>query len=438
MHSHVLMLMMLLCLAVSGCVSSPVSHTPARVVTDETFGHYHEDLESDLILITMTPERYALLTEMQSVPMSGELPPRYAEFLDRLQSGYGLKRVANWPLPAIEIFCVVFEIQDPRTRDTVVAALELEPEVETAQIVQTFDVQAQDYNDPYLSLQHGLQSIQALNSHQWSRGKGVKVAVIDTGMDNTHPDLAFSGEATRNFVDSDDTRFRADTHGTAVAGIIAAHADNDTGMVGVAPDASLLAVKACWHVEQGESQARCNSLTLAKALDYSIQQKVDIINLSLTGPPDPVLERLVLEALTRGIVVIGAVPDHEEEAFPVSIRGTIAVAMSGERQHSIVAPGRRVLSTLPDRQYDFFDGSSFSTAHISGLAALLRSLSPSLSPSELLALLELTANPETGAVNACCAVDWARRVSVAEGDVYTDNNHRSHRRCTACPLQTPP
>jgi len=399
----------MLCLVISGCVSKPVSPKP---VTDETFGRYHEDLESNLILITMTPEHHALLTEMQSVPMSGELPPRYSDFLEQMKSRYGLKRVANWPLPAIKIFCVVFEIENPQSRKTIVAALEQEPGVETAQIVQTFNVNAESYNDPYLSLQHGLHSIQAISSHQWSRGEGVKVAVVDTGMDNTHPDLVFSSEATRNFVDSDDAKFRSDTHGTAVGGVIAANANNDTGMVGIAPDATLLALKACWHVKQGDSKARCNSLTLAKAINYSILQNVDIINLSLSGPPDPVLERLVLEALERDIVVVGAVPAHEEKAFPVSIQGTIAVAMPGSSSQYISAPGRRVLSTLPDKNYDFFDGSSFSTAHISGVAALLRSLSPTLSPSELLALLELTANSDTGAVNACRAVDMARRLSV--------------------------
>ncbi|MEE9335337.1 MAG: S8 family serine peptidase [Granulosicoccaceae bacterium] len=395
-------------------MATHVPSTPKKIVTDTTFGRYLENLEPDLILITMTPERHALLTDMRSVPMNGALPPLYSDFIDEMNSKYGLNRVANWPLSAIDIFCVVFEVHNSETRETIVAALEQEPGIETAQIVQSFDVQSTDYNDPYLALQHGLHSIEAISSHQWSRGKGISIAVIDTGMDNAHPDLVFSSEATRNFVDSDEAGFRSDTHGTAVGGVIAANADNETGIVGIAPDATLLALKACWYTKSNGSDARCNSLTLAKAINYAIQQNVDIINLSLTGPPDPVLERLVQEALVQEIAVVGAIPSHEGKAFPVSIKGTIGVAMPGQASASLSAPGRRVISTMPNEKYDFFDGSSFSTAHISGLVALLRSLSPTLTPSKLLALLELTANPTTGAVNACRAVEVVRRLDGAE------------------------
>jgi len=312
--------------------------------------------------------------------------------------------VANWPLASIDVFCVVFEVEDPDNRDIVVAALRQEPGVETAQIVQGFDSLSLEYNDPYLSMQHGVRSIQAIRSHQWSRGEGVRVAVIDTGMDHTHPDLISNSEAMRNFVDSDEVAFRADTHGTAVGGVIAAETNNETGMVGVAPDASLLALKACWQMPDNRDKARCNSLTLAKALNYSIEESVDIINLSLTGPPDALLERLVVKALAQGIVVVGAHPPHQDAAFPISVPGIIAADMPEHDSQSIIAPGRRVLSTFPNKQYQFFSGSSFSTAHISGLAALIRSASPALPPPDVIALIESTVDPDTGVINACRAV----------------------------------
>lgn len=357
--------------------------------------------------------------------MSGTLPPLYDQFLTRVEGSFGIKRVANWPLPAIDIFCVVFEVQDPERRDEIIEALALEPDIETAQAVQTFDSQAQEYNDPYLPLQYGFHTIQAISSHQWSRGEGVRIAVIDTGMDDTHPDLIANSEQTMNFVDDDEAGFRADTHGTAVGGVIAAEADNDTGMVGIAPDATLLAIKACWQLSHDVGNARCNTLTLAKSLNYSIEQNVDIINLSLTGPPDPILERLALKAVEQDIVVVGAKPAHDNEAFPVSVPGIIEVAITGYSASLISAPGHRVLSTQPNDTYDFLDGSSFSSAHISGLAALIRSLTPTLTSTELQTLLEQTANPETGEVNACRAVERARRLTNIEpvaGDCATAND----------------
>ncbi|MFK8081002.1 MAG: S8 family serine peptidase [Granulosicoccus sp.] len=404
-----LLIVIFSCLLATACVSTPADKLMAKPTTDKTFGRYAENIEPELILITMTSSYHEQLTRLEPVPIDGQIPAPYAQFIDGLTARHELTRVANWPLATIEVFCVVFEIQDSANRESVVEALRQEPGVETAQLVQTFATQSENYNDPYLSMQHGVHSLQALITHQWSRGEGVRIAVIDTGIDNAHPELVSSTEAMRNFVDNDDVQFRSDTHGTAVGGVIAANADNETGIVGIAPDAKLLALKACWQNPENPDKAVCNSLTLAKALNYSIQQNVDIINLSLTGPPDPVLERLVAEALERNIIVIGAKPAHDNLAFPISVPGTIAVDMPNLGSGLLTAPGRSVISIRPNEQYDFFDGSSFSTAHITGLAALIRSLSPILPPAAVSALLENTADANTGAANACLAVKNARR-----------------------------
>jgi hypothetical protein len=399
---NLLMAIMIL-MVVSACVTNPTSTNSASVQVDNTFGRYEENLEQRLILITVTPEYHARLTNRPAGDTSDALPEKYNAFLQRMNHRYGLSRVADWPLASIDIFCIIFEETAAQNRETLLAALDSEEGVESAQLVQTFQTQGETYNDPYLSLQHGLESIQAIGSHDWSRGKGVRVAVIDTGTDITHPDLADSTELTKNFVDNDEKRFRTDVHGTAVGGIIAAAADNSTGIVGVAPDARLLALKSCWHPKTDKESATCNTLTLAKALNFSISQQVDIINLSLTGPPDPLLNRLVAEAIRRNIIVIGAQPAHAQPAFPISVPGTIAVSAANTEAAGLSAPGRRVLSTHPGRQYNFFNGSSFASAHIAGLAAVIRSLAPSIKPAELLELLEQTADEDTGSVNACRA-----------------------------------
>ena len=134
--------------------------------------------------------------------------------------------------------------------------------------------------------------------HRIATGKGVKVAQIDTGVDWRHPDLADGVTSHRNFVD--DSPYVAEVHGTAVAGIIAARGNNGIGMVGVAPDATLLALRACWAEAPAAQPAVCNSFTLAKALQYALGERAQVINLSLTGPRDRLLERLLEVAAVVG------------------------------------------------------------------------------------------------------------------------------------------
>lgn len=409
----------------SSCASTQLSAPKTEpkdrlgVRGDKTFGHYSENLEPNLVLVTVTPDYYAALTKQPDDQATKSLPPQYVDFLDDLQRRYGLTRVGNWPLSTIDIFCIVFENTGGLERDNIIESLPDEPGIETAQRVELFSTkqsQTTKYNDPFHSLQHGFHSMQASTTHGWSRGAGVRVAVIDTGVDHDHPDLTGNTEITKNYVDNDEELFRSDSHGTAVGGVIAAAADNAAGIVGIAPESKLLALKACWHSPENKTAAYCNTLTLAKALNYSIAEQVDIINLSLTGPPDPILHRLVGKAIEEGIVVVGAKPDHDRPSFPISVKGTIPAALPNELTSAIKAPGQRVISTSPNKQYDFFDGSSFSSAHISGLAALVRALAPEVSPAQMLKLLQHSSDPQTGVVDAC------RMFEILKGSNATSTN----------------
>ena len=103
------------------------------------------------------------------------------------------------------------------------------------------------YNDPYAKLQVSLRELAVVTAQRQSRGTGVQIAVIDTGVDFDHPDLKGRVVARRNFVDADERQFQRDKHGTEVSGVIAAVADNGIGIVGIAPDARVIALKACWQ-----------------------------------------------------------------------------------------------------------------------------------------------------------------------------------------------
>src|SRR5207342_1389762 len=119
----------------------------------------------------------------------------------------------------------------------------------------------------------------------------------------------------KNFVDG--SRYGAESHGTGVAGIIAAKADNGIGIVGIAPGATLTPLRACWEAEGQSGTALCSSFTLAKALQYALSGPTRVLNLSLGGPQDRLLERLLDKAIDQGIVVVGAVdPAHPEGSFP--------------------------------------------------------------------------------------------------------------------------
>lgn len=198
---------------------------------------------------------------------------------------------------------------------------------------------------------------------------------------------------------------------TAVAGVIAARADNAAGIVGVAPAARLAALRACWSSAPEALDARCNTLSLAKAIDTAIRLKVGALNLSLSGPRDALLEALLQTALAQGMLVVGALPADGEtaDAFPTAVSGVIAVGVAGHARagSTVTAPGTEVFTTMPHQRYGYMSGSSIAAAHITGVIALLLEIAPTLSAAEITALLseKQTADGSlTRTVNACAVL----------------------------------
>jgi hypothetical protein len=400
-----------------GAACNTLTIQPTRPINgvDTTMGTYQEADAGRYIIVTMTDTIFDQLVQGERVDREAELPPLYARFLGNLSRTYAMKRVADWPLNTLGIRCLVFEVMDPGRRDAVIASLAKERFVESVQRVSTFYTsgepqQGGPYNDPYRNLQPSLAAMQVAESHRWATGQGVRVAVIDTGVDTRHQDLQGRVSGIRNFVDRDLNQFSADVHGTAVAGVIAAVANNGVGLVGIAPQAEVLGLKACWQLDANTGKANCSSFTLAKAINFAIDQQVDIINLSLGGPPDPLLERLVAKAMEQNILVVGAVNPAYPGGFAAGIDGVIAAtdaaapASEGVAPRLVSAPGTQVLSARPNNSYDFFTGSSFSAANVSGLSALIRQRKPHLSGKLVKDLLATTSQSAQGTVNACRAI----------------------------------
>lgn len=317
-------------------------------------------------------------------------------------------------MPALGLACFVMQMADGSQRDDIILQLNADPRVEFAQPVQHF--QTLDGMDPLARVQPAVQQWRLSDLHAASTGLRVTVAVVDTGVDITHTDLRNQRVNTRNFVDAGPVP--AEQHGTAVAGIISAGTNDGVGIAGIAPGASILGLRACWQEapvpgDVGGRRSRCSSFTLAKALHYALSAKVQVINMSLSGPQDPLLARLLDVASSRGIIVVGAVDAQRREGgFPASHPAVLAISGPGTS-----APGSRTLHAT-DRGvpapsagggWDMVSGSSYAAAQVSGLVALMRSLSPNIGPDQVYAALAssqqaLSPSRSQGVIDACSAV----------------------------------
>ena len=349
-------------------------------------------------------------------------PPIVGWMVRSLEQKYRLRTVFAWPLASLGgEHCMVFEVPRGQSVEALVAALEADPQVGTAQPIHEFETATAGYNDPYAHLQYGAQTLNLEQAHRIATGKGVRVAVVDTGVDVDHPDLRGRIARVGNFVDRGERSFTSDAHGTAVAGVIAARANNEVGIVGVAPGAEVLALKACWEQPPGSRRGVCNSYTLAKAVDFAIVEKAQVLNFSLAGPVDPLLTRLIARAVERGITVVAAQGDGQGRGFPASLDGVLGIAATdpagalrggapARPRPLLAAPGIDILTTAPRSAYDFFSGSSFAAAHVSGVVALLLEKQPKLSPRDIERLFEGTAHKVNGGgataglIDACAAL----------------------------------
>jgi subtilisin family serine protease len=407
----------LLCAAIamaSACSTAPV-RIDSRALGNQAF------LSSDrFIILAVDNVPAAYVAHAGGTPRGYDAVANYGasaharETLHAVEREYGLREVNAWPIGPLQIHCAVLEIPSGAHRSELLAALSKDRRVKLTQPLQTFATRTEDYNDPYIGLQRGFQQMDVADAHPWSRGEGVKVAIIDTGVDIQHPDLRGSIAAAVNFVDADDAQFQRDRHGTEMAGVIAAVANNREGIVGVAPNARLLIFKACWQSHSDADAARCNSFTLARALTAAFDAHAQIVNLSLAGPDDPLLGDLIREGQHRGVLFVGAAPDTAGVQTGLLHRAGVIEVASAESHSAIdsvlYAPGREILTLLPGGHYDFASGSSIATAQVSGVVALMLAKNPGLSAASAYRLLRdtssslQTADGGVKGVDACAAV----------------------------------
>lgn len=359
-----------------------------------------------------------------------------------LEHDYRLRQVSAWPIESLRVNCIVMRVPKTAARSTLIAQLARDSRVESVEPLNEFTTEAgsrsaanpgtpplRSDRRPYRFLQRNLKELEVLQAHRLSEGAAVRIAVIDTGVDYRHPDLQGRIIARRDFVGGDGGDFTADRHGTEVAGVIAATTGGGLGLMGVAPKSRLIALKACWPLREHAAEAACNSFTLAQALQAAITARVDVVNLSLAGPPDPLLERLIQYGMRQGIIYVGAVPPAWRglaDAFPAAVPGVLAVqsaedARAGSRH--LLAPGHGILTLVPGGHYDFASGSSLATAEVTGIVALLLADGRRLPGAQVERILARSSRRLTTpagvvtSINACAAVaDALARANCEDAD----------------------
>ena len=323
------------------------------------------------------------------------VPLELSNYIQQLEQQFALQRQKAWQMESIEKHCVVFTIAADSDLKAVLNDIKQQPFVDTVQLMQEFEVMtnvrtaasATHYNDTHARLQYGehLEQLSAL--HELSRGQSVKIGVLDTVSDIHHPDLLGQVAQQYQYVAASQHQ---ETHGTAIAGIIVAKANNGTGLVGLAPDAQLYVYGAC--ESQGNAKARCNSFNVLQGLEQAIKDGVQVLNLSIAGPRDDLVEQVLEVAIARGMLVVASInPERPQQSYPALMPGVIGVAEMvpsqvgnstdlSEQFGDWLARSEK-LSTLSGGGYQFFYGSSIATASVTGIAALLRSRQPAQSTS---------------------------------------------------------
>ncbi|MCD8457074.1 S8 family serine peptidase [Xylella taiwanensis] len=410
----------------------PLSASAEHVPTADTMpDSANLDSQRDIILAVAnpvtSPSRHAA---SNLIGYSGAV--RYgvgqyaAATIDALKQHYGLHELAAWPINTLRLYCAVLEPSPGISRTHLLETLAADKRVVLAQPLQDFSVYATDkhtsttakaatagvhYNDPYVDLQHGFVGTDAAIAQMDTQGQGMNIAIVDTNVDTSHPELQGRIREIHNMVGATPTAIAPGAHGTEIAGIIAANGNNYQGFVGMAPKAMLSVYTSCWYPPMPQATAHCNSFTLAKALAAIHDSSARIINLSLGGPADPLLYKMLSQLLSENRIVLAAMPPNGHmDGFPSNTPGVIVVRSSNSTPAPpgvISAPGNDILTTQPKGGYDFVSGSSMAAAHVSGIVALLMSLSPHLSTHALQDLLLRTSRVSDGMlqVNAAAAIN---------------------------------
>jgi subtilisin family serine protease len=325
--------------------------------------------------------------------LEGNLSAEQAEVLGRR---HGLRRLSSQAFPLIGATIGLFQITEGRSYEAASRDFAAAGGVVSVQRDYRYLLQEQKAGqvegDP---AQYALAKLRLPEAHTLSHGTNVAVAVIDSGVDARHSELA--GSVTDSF-DALGSGEPPHAHGTGIAGAIASHGR----LMGAAPGVHLIAIRA---FGQGSVGVESSSFVVLKSLDHAVTQHAQIINMSFAGPKDALIERAINAVAAKGIVMVAASGNAGAKSpplFPAANPHVIAVSATDARDKlfeasnrgsyiALAAPGAEIFLPAPDQKYQITSGTSFSAAYVSGVAALVLERDPALKPDDVRAILTRTA-----------------------------------------------
>jgi hypothetical protein len=323
--------------------------------------------------------------------------------IDGLARRYRLTRVESQNFGLLNATLYRWHITNGRSVPAVIADLATNRIVAWVQPNYLFSLQENSAQDSTESKQeeadasqYAVAKLHLTEAHGLAKGDNVAVAVIDSGVDLFHPEL--QGVVVDQF-DALGSTVAADRHGTAIAGIIAAH----RRLVGAAPAVHMLAVRAFTVSSSGTAGTTFN---IIKGLDWAMSRGARVINMSFAGPADPVMQRATASARQRGAIMIAAAGNAGPQSpplYPAADPSVIAVTATDAEDHlfsmanrgdyvAAAAPGVDILIAAPGDSYQISSGTSYAAAYASGVAALILERKPTLQPDAIKRILMTTAH----------------------------------------------
>jgi subtilisin family serine protease len=347
------------------------------------------------------PRRTVVQTAPDLRTVAGEIVAEIDGSLSDAQANewarrHGLARLESQNFPLIGSTIGLFRVTDRRPTQAVSRELATEAGVRSVQPNFRYLLQDQKAalteGDP---AQYAVAKLRLPEAHMLARGANVIVAVIDSGIDVKHPELANSIAGSFDALGSKEGPH---LHGTGIAGAIVSHAK----LMGSAPAARILAIRAFGAAPSG---AESTSFVILKALDYAASHGAQIVNMSFAGPKDTLIERGIAATAAKGILMVAAAGNAGPKSpplYPAANTNVIAVSATDAQDKlftasnrggyiALAAPGVDIFLPAPNEQYQMTSGTSFSAAYVSGLAALMLERNPALKPEEVRAILMKTA-----------------------------------------------